>query len=97
MKHYIKNLYDKSVSPPLFIGQREEVVCPHCQQRVVIAVLTTCVDWQRVALDYKQYAETLYKYANEILRDAGCDTILTHTLAKLRKQLNDEMGNNPTD
>lgn len=97
MQHYIKNLYsfDHGNPTPTFIGQREEVCCPLCHKRIVLAVPTTGINWQKVAEDYKSHANTLWGEFNGILNEHGMPTILRVKIGAMLRRINSNFGNQP--
>jgi hypothetical protein len=96
MKQYIKNLYStvppKSFEIPTFIGQREEFTCCQCHCRTVIAVPTTGIDWERVAMDYKQMCESLLGDVDDMLSADGYPPILMFKLVKLLEKARQQLG-----
>lgn len=95
MKHYVKNLYDfsKPNSIPTFTAQREEFTCPFCERRVLIAVPTTGIDWERIANQYKGYAEQMWRDANLLLAEAGVDTLLEQKLKDILERCKRSLEN----
>lgn len=88
MKHFVKNLYSAAGpnSVPDFIGQRESILCPFCNQVIVIAVPPTGTDWETVARSYQNYAKQMWTDCNTLLSQAGADTLLQKQLQDILKK-----------